>query len=61
MHEVNGTSSAVRTRCRGSERIRVALIAGTLQPKPTTRGRNALPGNPIVRMRRSVTTAARAM
>jgi hypothetical protein len=39
----------------------VPLIAGTLQPKPTMSGRNALPGRPIARIARSVTTAARAM
>ena len=60
-HEVNGMSSAVMMRCRGLPSTRVAEIAGTLQPKPTTMGMKALPGRPMARMRRSVTTAARAM
>ncbi len=59
--DVNGTSSAVNLRCSGVAKTRVAEIAGTLQPKPTISGMNALPGNPIARMSRSATTAARAM
>ena len=54
-------SSAVRMRWRGLPRTRVAEMAGTLQPKPTMSGMNALPGRPMARMTRSVTTAARAM
>ena len=61
LHDVNGMSSAVRIRWRGLPSTRVAEIAGTLQPKPTMSGMNALPGRPIARMTRSVTTAARAM
>ena len=60
-HDVNGMSSAVMMRWRGLPSTRVAEIAGTLQPKPTTMGINALPGRPMARIRRSVTTAARAM
>ena len=60
LHEVKGTSSAVMMRWRAFGRMRVALMAGTLHPKPTTSGRNALPGRPIARITRSVTTAARA-
>ena len=59
--DVNGTSSAVSSRCRASGRTRTAEIAGTLQPNPTTSGRNARPGRPSRAMSRSVTTAARAM
>jgi hypothetical protein len=61
VQEVKGTRSEVRMRWRGSLRMRVAEIAGTLQPNPTTSGRKALPGRPMRRIRRSVTTAARAM
>ena len=60
-HEVNGTRSAVRIRCLESGSTRVALMAGTLHPKPTISGRNARPGRPMNRIVRSVTTAARAM
>ena len=60
-HEVNGMSRQVRMRWRGVPSTRVAEMAGTLQPKPTTMGINALPGRPMARMTRSVTTAARAM
>ena len=41
--------------------FRVAMIAGTLQPKPTISGTKDLPGRPTQRMKRSMTKAARAM
>ena len=41
--------------------VRVAIMAGTLQPKPTKSGTKALPGSPSARIRRSITNAARAM
>ena len=41
--------------------VRVAMMAGTLQPKPTSMGTNDFPGRPIQRMKRSITKAARAM
>ena len=60
-HAANGTSMPVSTRCRESDRVRVAAKAGRLQPKPTMIGRNARPSNPKARMARSITNAARAM
>ena len=60
-HDVNGISSAVSRRCFGLPNTRVAEIAGTLQPKPTMSGMNALPGRPMDFITRSVTTAARAI
>ena len=36
------------------------MIAGTLQPNPTTSGRNARPGRPTAPSSRSATRAARA-
>ena len=51
----------VSLRSRSLSRVRVAITAGTLQPKPTISGTNALPGSPIERMKRSMTKAARAM
>ena len=41
--------------------VRVAIMAGTLQPKPTMSGTKALPGRPMARMMRSITKAARAI
>ena len=39
-------------------RVRVAIIAGTLQPNPMTRGMNDLPCSPILCIRRSMMNAA---
>ena len=48
-------------RSRGFSSVRVAIIAGTLHPKPTIMGTNALPGSPKKRIKRSITKAARAI
>ena len=41
--------------------VRVAMMAGTLQPKPMSIGMNDLPCRPMRCMRRSMMKAARAM
>ena len=41
--------------------VLVAMIAGTLQPKPMIRGINDLPCNPILCMSLSIMNAARAI
>ena len=48
-------------RSPGRSIVRVAMMAGTLQPKPTIKGTNAFPGSPRPRIMRSITKAARAM
>ena len=59
--DMNGFIRMVSLRSRSFSRVRVAMIAGTLQPKPTISGTKALPGRPIARIERSITKAARAM
>ena len=58
---MNGAMKTVRNRSRFDSRVRVAMIAGTEQPNPTSIGTNDFPGSPIQRMKRSITNAARAM
>ena len=59
--DMNGAIITVRIRSRRFSSVRVAMIAGTLQPKPTISGMNDLPGRPTLRISRSMTKAARAM
>ena len=58
---MNGFISIVSLRSRSFSSVRVAMMAGTLQPNPTINGTKALPGRPIARIERSMTNAARAM
>ncbi|OQC31375.1 MAG: hypothetical protein BWX70_00919 [Verrucomicrobia bacterium ADurb.Bin070] len=58
---MKGTMKMVRKRSRRLSSVRVAMIAGTEQPNPTSIGTNDLPGSPSQRMKRSITNAARAM
>ena len=58
---MNGVIITVMIRSRRCSSVRVAMIAGTLQPKPTISGTKDLPGKPTVRMNRSMTKAARAI
>ena len=60
-HDMNGAIAIVIRRSRRCSSVRVAMMAGTLQPKPTMSGTKDLPGNPTQRMTRSMTNAARAM
>ena len=59
--DMNGAIIAVSRRSCWVSRLRVAITAGTLQPKPTINGTKDLPGRPIARIRRSRMKAARAM
>ena len=58
---MNGFINTVSLRSRSLSSVRVAMMAGTLQPKPTIKGTKALPGRPMARIERSMTNAARAM
>ena len=58
---MNGFSSTAIRRSRRFSSVRVARMPGTLHPKPTSMGMNALPGRPMRRSDRSMTKAARAM
>ena len=51
----------VTSRSRRVSSVRVAMIAGTVQPKPMSRGMKLLPCRPTRLMKRSITNAARAM
>ncbi len=59
--DMNGFIIMVSTRSRWFSIVRVDIIAGTLQPKPTSNGTKALPGKPITRIKRSMINAARAI
>ena len=58
--EANGTESMVIRRVLRFEMVRVAITAGTLQPKPIIIGINDLPCIPIRAKRGSASIAARA-
>ena len=58
---MNGVMKIVSRRSRLDSRVRVAMIAGTLHPNPTSIGTKLFPGRPIQRMNLSITNAARAM
>ena len=59
--DIKGVSRMVMRRSRSLERVRVAMIAGTVQPNPTSMGTNERPERPILRSRESRTKATRAM
>ena len=48
-------------RSRSEGRVRVAIIAGTEQPKPMSMGTKLLPDRPIFRSSLSITNATRAI
>ena len=56
---MNGIMNTVRKRSRFESSVRVAIMAGTEQPNPTSIGTKDFPGRPIQRMKRSMTNAAR--
>ena len=58
---MKGNIIMVMIRERRLSMVRVAITAGTLQPKPMMSGMNDLPCNPILCMRRSMMKAARAI
>ena len=58
---MNGSTSMVISLERRLSMVRVAMTAGTLQPKPMTNGMNDLPCSPILCISLSMMKAARAM
>ena len=48
-------------RSRLCSRVRVAMMAGTVQPKPISIGMKLFPCRPILCMMRSIRKATRAM
>ena len=58
---MNGAIEIAISRSLSRLRVRAAMTAGTLQPKPTISGTKALPGSPIPIIKRSTTNAARDM
>ena len=61
LHDIKGVTSIVIMRLLRLSMVRVAIIAGTLQPKPISIGMNDFPCNPILCIRRSIMKAARAI
>jgi hypothetical protein len=58
---ISGMISIVVIRARRLSMVRVAMIAGIEQPKPSSMGMKLLPWSPTLFMTRSMTNAARAM
>ena len=58
---MNGVSRIVIFLSRSLESVRVAMMAGTEQPKPTSSGTMLRPESPILRNSLSMTNATRAM
>ena len=58
---IKGVSRMVIFRSRSELRVRVAIMAGTEQPKPMSMGTMERPDRPIFRSSLSMTKATRAM
>ena len=58
---MNGVSRTVIFRSCSEGRVRVAMMAGTLQPKPMSMGTKLRPDRPKRRRNLSITKATRAM
>ena len=58
---IKGVSKIVICRSRSEARVRVAMTAGTLQPKPMSIGTILRPESPIFRSSLSITKAIRAI
>ena len=58
---MNGVRRMVSLRSREEGRVRVAMTAGTVQPKPMIIGTIERPDRPILRSARSMKNATRAM
>ena len=58
---MNGVSRMVILRSRSDGSVRLAMTAGTVQPKPTSMGTMERPDRPILRSSLSMTNATRAM
>ena len=61
LHEINGISRIVIFLSRSPESVRVAITAGTEQPKPISSGTNERPESPILQSTLSITKAILAM
>ena len=61
LHDMNGVMSTVIMRLLRLSMVRVAMMAGTLQPNPMSIGMNDLPCSPILCMSLSMMNAARAI
>ena len=61
LHDMKGVISTVMMRLLRLSMVRVAIIAGTLQPNPITMGMNDFPCSPILCINLSMMNAARAM
>lgn len=61
LHDINGLIITVNNLSRSESNVRAAIMAGTLQPKPTIIGTKDLPGNPRARIALSTTKAALAI
>ncbi len=59
--DINGAIEIVSRRSLSLPSDLAAMTEGTLQPNPTIRGTNAVPGRPILAISRSTTKAARDM
>ena len=58
---IKGVSKIVMRLSRLEGRVRVAMMAGTLQPKPIKRGTMLRPDRPIFLSHLSITKAIRAI
>ena len=58
---MNGVSRMVIFLSRSLASVRVAIMAGTLHPKPISMGTKLRPERPILRSSLSITKATRAM
>ena len=58
---MKGVSRMVIFRSRSEDTVRVAMIAGTEQPKPISSGTMLRPDRPILRSSLSITKATRAI
>jgi len=58
---IKGVSRMVIFRSRSLVKVRVAMTAGTVQPKPMSMGTMLLPDRPILRSSLSITKATRAI
>ena len=58
---MKGVSRMVRRRSRSADRVRVAMTAGTVQPKPMSIGTTLRPDRPMRRRSLSITKAMRAI
>ena len=61
LHDMNGVTSIVISLLLRLSIVRVAIMAGTLQPKPMSMGMNDFPCRPILCISLSMMNAARAI